>query len=340
MTDLTLLVHVGPHRTGSTFLQGALAQRRRELQQQDVVYPKVGTEYGGAHHNIAWLVAGRTIRGTTAEAVTAGLQLLTAERPGRILLSSEEFSRLTAEDIPHIRDLFPGAHFKVVYVQRSGVRFAVSLWQNMVQHGSVVPLGRATREALAKQYRYDPFDHARNQAKWRATLDDPVTVIDYASARSSTDGLAGAFARALEITISGASGSANESVPRDVIELIRAANLHAQAIGRISRLVPRHVVMRTLRGRPGRQLRQATTRLVDELSVEVPSATRTSWTEEDGSGGPSIPFVPNRQLYDALTELRLEGWRQITHGIENAPPDLHGDEAPGIVRRIAARLAH
>jgi hypothetical protein len=95
-----------------------------------------------------------------------------------------------------------------------------------------------------------------------------------------------------------------------------------------------------MRGRPGTELDTVVARLVAELSIEIANATRTSWTGESETPGPSIRFVPQRRLFDALNASRPPGWLQIQHEIERGSPDVHGDEDPGIVRRIAARLAH
>ena len=96
---VTLMVHVGPHKTGTTTIQAALGHNTSYLSTRGVhVPPGVHPDFGG-HHLLPFLLAGRTLipLGMRQSDVSVGdllVQWLTDARENaadRILVSSEAF---------------------------------------------------------------------------------------------------------------------------------------------------------------------------------------------------------------------------------------------------------
>jgi hypothetical protein len=128
------LLHIGPHKTGSSAIQGALHAARERLATQGVIYPGRGRQTlwpilavtgqpplrGEPSPDIAWWDRlARDIR-------TAGDQ--------RVVLSSEFFAE--ADDATAARvvaDLGPGVH--VVVTLRPLIRIMPSQWQQYIQNG-------------------------------------------------------------------------------------------------------------------------------------------------------------------------------------------------------------
>ena len=50
---MKLVFLVGPHKTGSTYLQVNLAKQRKELRDRGWIYPKAGTSGDFGHHDLA-----------------------------------------------------------------------------------------------------------------------------------------------------------------------------------------------------------------------------------------------------------------------------------------------
>jgi hypothetical protein len=90
---MRLIFHIGLHKTGSTFLQGALHRNAAELHRRGVHYAPAGGHT--AHHDIAWAM----LRGDFRPLTTA----ITDPRIGAcdtVVLSSEDFESLLI--LPHI----------------------------------------------------------------------------------------------------------------------------------------------------------------------------------------------------------------------------------------------
>jgi hypothetical protein len=69
---MRLLLHIGPHKTGTTTLQYAFDALRYVLLRAWVYYPR-GLHSSGAHHAFAWQVLGRPLGwlGIAPELVTS-----------------------------------------------------------------------------------------------------------------------------------------------------------------------------------------------------------------------------------------------------------------------------
>ena len=56
---VTVYVHIGLHKTGTTTLQHFLNDNEKELLTKDVLYPNAGKPkkvFDYAHHNLAWQI--------------------------------------------------------------------------------------------------------------------------------------------------------------------------------------------------------------------------------------------------------------------------------------------
>lgn len=131
MNDKLVILHVGPHKTGSTSLQYRLLKAREHLQQHSFEYPEFGISQF-AHHQICSFLAGnlREAGNVSAESLKAFM----APR-SRVILSSEDFIYLSKERLLNLRALLPDCDFQVVIFIRTPVDLWPSHWQELVKHG-------------------------------------------------------------------------------------------------------------------------------------------------------------------------------------------------------------
>jgi hypothetical protein len=129
------LVHIGPHKTGTTALQAAFHAAREDLRAQGVRYA------GRGRHPMSAVLAvtGRpSVTGTEPPPIRLWGSLLGEIRGAaepRVVLSSEFFADAPAEAIPRIvTDLDP-ARIQVVVTLRPLARILASQWQQHVQGG-------------------------------------------------------------------------------------------------------------------------------------------------------------------------------------------------------------
>ncbi len=137
----TRLVHIGPHKTGTTAVQGAFHLARQRLADQGVVYP-------GRGRQTLWPIL----------AVTGQPALLGEPRPSmahwdnlvaqvqqaggkRVLISSEFLAEASDAAASRVVQDLGGPQVHVVVTLRSLTRILPSQWQQYIQNGYRMPYG-------------------------------------------------------------------------------------------------------------------------------------------------------------------------------------------------------
>ena len=123
----TVILHVGPHKTGTTALQRALAENAAVLARHGVLYPATG-RLDDSHAMLA-----EAVRREDATLLAA----LAAEASGwrAVLISSENLSALKPEALVALRQVFPGAEFRISYTLRRLATLWPSHWGELIKHG-------------------------------------------------------------------------------------------------------------------------------------------------------------------------------------------------------------
>lgn len=97
---MRLVVHIGLHKTGTTSLQLALAQRRADLLAQGVLYPRAAAVEAGGHLNLVW----EGTRSWKHVPEAGGIEELIAEakreKPEVLLISAESLSGYSKSPVP------------------------------------------------------------------------------------------------------------------------------------------------------------------------------------------------------------------------------------------------
>lgn len=128
-----LVIHAGLPKTGTKYLQTCFAENEEWLHRQGVCYPRVGREPLHGHHSIAReLQAGNA--GMLTKVMEEAQSSLRTSDP-IILLSSEEFSTLRAQQLRVLRQHFATSEIVwVLYLRRRSSVF-LSRWQENIKHG-------------------------------------------------------------------------------------------------------------------------------------------------------------------------------------------------------------
>ena len=131
----TRLVHIGPHKTGTTAIQGALHLGRERLAAQGVVYP-------GRGRQPLWPILAVTgqpaLRGEPRPEITYWDHLvhdICAAGDQRVVLSSEFFAEADDATARRVVEDLGGASVHVVVTLRSLTRILPSQWQQYLQNG-------------------------------------------------------------------------------------------------------------------------------------------------------------------------------------------------------------
>lgn len=128
----SVLVHLGPHKTGSSALQSTLHHQRADLLEHGVLYP--GSDL--RHYRAEWALTGRQPRGTHRVPPERWDELVEEVRGAaamRVCISSEGFAAAEPPALEKlVRDL--GAHrVHVLMSARRLDRLLPSAWQQRVQ---------------------------------------------------------------------------------------------------------------------------------------------------------------------------------------------------------------
>lgn len=233
LPDGGVLLHIGPHKTGTTAIQGSLAEQREALKAEGILYPGRAV----LHNKPAAAAIQRPLgREGSIEPARHWQQLLSEVDAwdGRVVLSSEVFCEASPEAIEKVvRDLGVD-RVKVVITLRPFERLLPSSWQQHVKSGYVISYA-AWLENVLKARDDDPVgptfwmrnNHPALIRRWGAVAgmeNVTVVVVD--------DGDRGGIFRDFEAILRlptgmltpQASGVANRSLSVPEVELLRHLN--------------------------------------------------------------------------------------------------------------------
>jgi hypothetical protein len=229
-----LLLHIGPHKTGTTAIQGALRQARPALADHGVIY--AGTV---RQHQMAALAltGGRGMKGARPARAKDWEQLVEqvhAAAQQRVIVSSEFFDE--ADDLMARRavDELGGERVHVVVTLRPLAKILPSAWQQYVRNGVSVPYHSWLDGMLTKA----PYDrptpsfwrrhrHAELVERW-ASIVGPERILVVVVDESDRDALMRTFEQIVGLprgVLAPESGWTNRSFTAAETELVRDVNI-------------------------------------------------------------------------------------------------------------------
>jgi hypothetical protein len=236
LPDGTRLVHIGPHKTGTTSLQAAFHTRRAALAAN-------GVRYAGRNSQVVlpvMAVIGRTHMpyGPQPPPIKYWHDLVRevdhASEP-RVVISSEFFSEATPADVVTIVNDLDPSRVHIVVTLRPLARILASQWQQFVQAGTQTAFddwlvamfdspGAGQGPLFWRRHRHDELI-----ARWAAVVGSAnVTVIalddrDHAMVLRVFEGLTGLPAGTLKTPVD----RSNRSLTQAEVEAVRAFNRRA-----------------------------------------------------------------------------------------------------------------
>lgn len=233
----SVLLHIGPQKTGTTAIQGAFHRARRALLEQ-------GVRYAGPNRQSKQAARSLTrSRSAAAEDTHYARRLVREVRgrsPERIVVSAEAFADAEDAAIPHIVEALGGDRVHVAVTLRPLVRILPSQWQQFVQGGMTEPFDRFVARVLdtAPSGAVPPpgdkivgrfwrrHRHDRLIARWAAIV-GPSRVTAIALDDADRDGSARAFEQLVGLrsgTLVMRDDATNRSLTWPEAELLRALN--------------------------------------------------------------------------------------------------------------------
>ncbi len=140
-----LILHVGQHKTGSTYVQKRLIDDRARLATFGILYPAEYISMFGHH-----LIPDGLMWGMDQSVVDKLGETIAKSFSGSrtVILSSENFCLLKPEALTAIRNEFRGWDISVVYFVRRLSGFWPSHWQELIKHGLYLPFDEYMNKTL------------------------------------------------------------------------------------------------------------------------------------------------------------------------------------------------
>ncbi len=147
-----LVMHIGPHKTATTYIQHNFREAEDRLATKGWVYPALGAEGLPGHHDLAHnpqrYISGD---GNQTEALRT-LATQTREEGKNLVVSAEGFCRWGAPRINGFADVTKAEHLDLIYVIRDPLDVFFSYWSEEVKQGYSTSLAERFTENFQ-----DPF---------------------------------------------------------------------------------------------------------------------------------------------------------------------------------------
>lgn len=236
----SVLLHIGPPKTGSTAIQTAMDQARAGLAAHGVLYPGTGMRPRQA----GWAVLGvRPAVGRPEPSMRAWQRLVDevdASDLPRVCVSNEDFARADDEAAARIASAWARDDVHVVYVARRLDKLLPSFWQERVKAWLTLSYPDFLEEALSPSPRegfarmlWAPQDVGAVVARWAGCVGhDRVTVL--VADADDRDFLPRAFERLLDLPegiVAPPAGKSNASLSFPATEVVRRLNRLAREQG-------------------------------------------------------------------------------------------------------------
>lgn len=154
-------LHIGPRKTGTTYLQHALVRNQRRLADLGITYPTGGvTGTRGLNHESALVDASKG----AANGPTRELERILRRSSGDVVLSGEALASCSPDDIARLMAFLQVDDLSVIITARAWDRVLPSLWQQHVRNGRVLSYSSFLREATRQERLADGADLLRQYA--------------------------------------------------------------------------------------------------------------------------------------------------------------------------------
>lgn len=334
----SVLVHIGPYKTGTTAIQSSLHEHRAELTAAGVTYP------GSYHRQMrpSWALLGRSRVGE-ADVPTGEWHAMVEEvrrAPGRVVISSEDFASARPAHVRTLVDDLGEDRVHVLIVARRLDRLLPSAWQERVKSVNETRTYDAwLKEVLGKERDGEAakvFWHNHGLegliGRWREAL--PADQVIVLVADESDRGLQPrTFERLLGLDegLLTPGPHANTSLSMERIEFCRLVNLASERRGWVGnkRLnAPRRALLAGLRAAP---LADWETRIPPLPSWTVDRLTRLSAERADVVAGADATVIGDPDL------LRWHG-EGVGDDLGEPPATMPTAAAAGAMEQALARV--
>lgn len=234
-----LVMHIGPHKTATTYMQSNFKHHADGLRQRGWLYPAIGERVGSAHHDLSDQGSQFVRRaGPRYEDFRRVIAKADAEELD-VLLSSEGFRKWKPAHFQAIQDVIGARKLHLVYALRDPLDMFYSFWAQKVKTGMVLSLP----ERMEKHFPDPMRSHLLNplveiEPLVRNTTAD-LTILLYDELRRRKLDIYSVFMEevlGIRDLPPAERPSSNERLPIEMTEFIRLLSVENEAFGGRGRL--------------------------------------------------------------------------------------------------------
>jgi hypothetical protein len=171
------VIHIGPHKTGSTSLQVSFQRMAKQLCARGVIYPNCWMDPPRSWGH-AQLIP-RLMQAPDSQ-LTVEFRKLNASDAKVVLLSAEDLSILDEESVTRLRSLLDGSAVSIVFYCRRWSELLPSAWQEVVKHGENLSFPRFVALNITNIFGSLDLNYSKRLDKYANTLGiENVHIVSY-----------------------------------------------------------------------------------------------------------------------------------------------------------------
>lgn len=173
------VLHVGPHKTATTWLQRNFHHNASALEKAGWLYPKTGERVAVAHHDLSDNQKEILDDAGRKAAQFRRIVERARERELNVLLSSEGFDKWRPNALAKLREIVGPDEFRIVYTLRDPVSLVYSIWAQKVKTGGSKSFPEHYQEQVRKGTKSRFLDPLSDIEKFAAVESSGLTLLLY-----------------------------------------------------------------------------------------------------------------------------------------------------------------
>jgi hypothetical protein len=224
------VLHVGPHKTATTWLQRNFHHNAGALEKAGWLYPQTGERVAVAHHDLSDNQKEILDDGSRKVAQFRKIAERAREKNLNVLLSSEGFDKWRPNALAKLRDVIAPHELKIVYTLRDPVSLVYSIWAQKVKTGGPKSFPEHYDEQVRKGDKSRALDPLSEIEKFAGVENSTLTVLLYDEIRRQDRDIFDVFCEGvlgIGPLLHDTSVDANDRQPLEMTEFMRAMVLRA-----------------------------------------------------------------------------------------------------------------
>ncbi|WP_444914609.1 hypothetical protein [Microbulbifer sp. TRSA007] len=224
----TIYFHVGPHKTGTTFLQKVCEENKGILRASGIDYLEFGKLYFGHHEMASSLSQAKYKKGDIQRAIEQSACK-------KILLSSENFDVLDSRALSYLSEELKPYEVRVLVFFRTPTIRLYSWWQEEVKHGNTKSYSEYVSPHYSKPFASEVLNINNMLHRYVDKFgSESISIFDYEACLAES-GTLDPFLELLGVSVKPtvAMNRVNDGLSILHVETIRALNIIARAKGEL-----------------------------------------------------------------------------------------------------------